>query len=538
MTDKTVEDRAYQGEAVSAVYTFLERGHGNPVVVAPTGAGKSFIIAMLAWDVVRRWQGVRVMVLADVKELIEQDAAAFAVVSGGASYGIHSASVGARDTDHAVIFAQVQSCWRAPQIFGSVDLVIIDECHMVNSKRKGMYRAFYDGLIAVNPKCKAVGFTATPYRIGHGYVFRGAEALFTGVAYEIRIGALIDRGFLVPPVARAGAVHADRSRIERGRDGEFKEESATEEFSKITRAAVADMIARLPDRRSVLVFACSVKHAGQVVELLRDAGETSVEIVTGDTPKSEREAIVARVRSGVTRWTVNVGVLTKGFDATCISAVVLLRATESAALYVQMIGRGIRRHPGKTDCVVLDYGENVYRHGPIDAVRPPDPAKKREQQAEPMARECPSCGALVSVNCRTCPHCGAELRAQDAAPNHGDRPSDAPLLQGQAPGAYVWRDVLSMRVSPHGSGAPGTRRSMRVEYRVGVADWVSEWVCPEHTGYARTKAAEWMEARGYSLMPVDVALAITWPTPRRIKVKTGGKWPEVVDYDLGNSLLS
>jgi hypothetical protein len=110
-------------------------------------------------------------------------------------------------------------------------------------------------------------------------------------------------------------------------------------------------------------------------------------------------------------------------------------------------------------------------------------------------------------------------------------------LQRENAGEYVWRDVLNMQTYEHGGGLPGSRRSMRVEYRVGAAEWIREWICPEHTGYARTKAEQWMNARGYNLLTVDDALVIEWPTPKRIKVKTGGKWPEVVDYDLGDSLL-
>jgi DNA repair protein RadD len=533
-----VEDRVYQAEAVQAVYRFMERGYGNPVVVVPTGAGKSFIMAILIRDAVTQWPGTRILCLADVKELIEQNAEAYGTLAQTAQYGIYSASVGARDSCDPVIFAQIQSCHKCPELFGWVDFVIVDECHMINPKQMGMYREFIDGLRERNPLCKVVGFTATPYRLGHGYVFKGAETLFSGIAYDIPVEKLIEQGYLVPPVARAGSVHADTANIEHSDNGEFKEESATREFSRITVEAVDDMLSRLPDRKSVLVFACSLAHAAQIAELLSVRGEKAVDVVTGKTAKMEREAIVERVRSGKTRWTVNMGVFTKGFNAKNIDTVVLLRATESPALYVQMIGRGLRPWPGKADCVVLDYGENVMRHGPINAVRPKEPGKKKEGESMVMAKECPKCLALIALGCLVCPHCGFEMTCEESGPKHGTRPSEAPLLASPAEiGGYEWRDVMGMQVSEHGSRHPGARRSMRVAYRVGVADWVSEWVCPEHTGYARQKAEQWMNARGYNLLRVDDALAVEWPMPKRIKVKTGGKWPEVVDHDLGASLL-
>lgn len=531
-----IEARAYQTDAVQAVYRFMERGYGNPVVVAPTGAGKSYIIAMLMHDAVTQWPGTRILCMADVKELIEQNAEAYGILSRTAQYGIYSASVGARDSSDPVIFAQVQSCHAKPEIFGRIDFVVVDECHMINTKRIGMYRAFVDGLRKRNPQCKVIGFTATPYRLGHGYVFKGAESLFSGIAYDIPIDKLIADGFLVPPVSRAGTVVADTSRIDHSSNGEFKEESSTREFSRITVAAVDDMLSRLPDRKSVLIFACSLDHAAQIAEVLKSRGEAAVDVVTGTTSKGERESIVKRVRDGLTRWCVNVGVFTKGFNAPNIDAVILLRATESAALYVQMIGRGLRTFPGKADCVVLDYGENVVRHGPINAVRPREKGKRKESERQVMAKECPSCGALIAMACRICPHCGAEIIfAND--PNHETRPSDAPLLATEKPGEYIWKTVLAMQTHEHGRNLPGSKRSMRVDYRVGAAEWVREWICPEHTGYARNKAEQWMNARGYNLLSVDAALAVEWPVPERIKIKTGGKWPEVVDHDLGKNWL-
>jgi len=533
-----VEDRAYQTEAVRAVYRFWERGYGNPVVAVPTGGGKSFIMALLIYDAVLNWPGTRVLCLADVKELIEQNAEAYATLARTAQYGIYSASVGARDSCDPVIFAQIQSCHRKAALFGWVDFVVVDECHMINPKQMGMYRAFIGGLRERNPQCKVVGFTATPYRLGHGYVFKGEDSLFTGIAYEVEVEKLIALGYLVPPVARAGTVHADTANIEHADNGEFKEESATREFARITAKAVEDMLARLPDRKSVLVFACSLEHAAQIAGLLRERGETAVDVVTGKTPKAEREAIVERVRSGRTRWTVNMGVFTKGFNAKNIDAVVLLRATESPALYVQMIGRGLRPWPGKADCVVLDYGENVMRHGPINAVRPREPGKRKEGAAEVMAKECPECQALIAIGCKACPYCGKEQPGMEREPKHTTTPSDAPLLAPpEEPGGYVWRNVMEMRVSEHGTRHPGARRSVRVSYRVGAAEWVSEWICPEHTGYARQKAEQWMNARGYNLLSVDDALGVEWPVPERIRIKTGGKWPEVVDYELGAALL-
>jgi DNA repair protein RadD len=526
-----IDARPYQLDAVASVWRFMERGYGNPVVVAPTGAGKSIIIGLIVADAIRMWAPTRCLVMADAKELIEQNAEAYASVSPMAPYGIYSASVGPREFVHAVTFAQIQSCYDKAGLFGYQDFIIVDECHMINPKQMGMYRTFIEGLKEVNPDLKIVGLTATPYRLGHGYVFKGDESLFTGVAYDIGIETLIAEGFLVMPIARAGTVHADTDKIEHGSNGEFKEASAQAEFSRITDAAVSDMIARLPDRKSVLIFACSLDHAAEIAECLYSHEETAIDVVTGTTSKGEREAIVERVRSGVTRWLVNCAVFTKGFNAKNIDAVVLLRATESAALFVQMVGRGLRPFPGKKDCIVLDYGENVTRHGPINAIKP-RPKREGGSNAprEVMAKECVNCQAMIAVGCKTCPHCDAAQPVSEAIPNHSDRPSDAPLI-GNAE-QCIWKDVIDVRYDPHGMHTVASKRSMKVSYRVGTAEWVSEWICPEHNGYAREKAAKWMEKRGYNLMEVDAALLVEWPKPTRIKIKYGGKWPEIIDHEV------
>jgi len=559
-----IQPRQYQLDAVAAVWRFLEKGYGNPVVVAPTGAGKSVIIALLMREAVTGWPGTRVICLADVKELLDQNANAYARVCSAAvvpesrspevlelhasgttglrDYGLYGASLDSRDTSAPVTFAQIQSCHSRADVFGRVDFIVVDEAHMINPKAMGMYREFVAGLKTINPLLKIIGFTATPYRLGHGHIFKGGDTLFSGVAYDIRIERLIADGHLVPPVARAGACHADTENIERNNIGEFKDDSAAREFSSITAAAVADMVARLPDRHAILVFACTIDHAQQVVSELRANGERSVELVTGATHKDERARILRAIRDGSCRWLVNVGVLTKGFDAPNIDVIVLLRATESATLYVQMIGRGLRPFPGKKECVVLDYGENVLRHGPIDAVIPKNKGERRDPK-QVRAKECATCGVYIALACRVCPHCGeAQPLPQGGGPNHGATPGEAALLSTVAGASSshvheVWYDVQAMLVRPHNLGVVGATPSLCCEYQVALASWVKEFICPEHTGYARAKAEKWMNARGYNLLSVSDAAAKNWPKPRRIKVRLGGKWPEVVDYEFGFDML-
>ena len=529
-----IHPRKYQADAIESIDRFFLSGFGNPLVVAPTGAGKSVMIAMYCAQAVERYPGTKVMVLAHVKELIEQNAQAYGMVAQTACYGIYSASLGRSDWQDDVIFAQIQSVRKKAELFGFVDFCVIDECHLVNPKRMGCYREFLDGLMLVNPRLKVIGFSATPYRLGHGYITEGEGAIFTGTACDIPIGDLIADGMLVPPVARSGVVHADMANVRKS-SGEYVASEAAAAFDVVTVAAVGDVLQRAIGRKSILVFACSIEHAKHVAEAFRTHGEASVEVVDGMTAKAARDDLVRRIRSGELRVLVNVGVFTTGFDAKNIDCVVLLRATMSAALYVQMVGRGLRPFPGKKDCLVLDYGENVMRHGPIDQVKPRKPGEKRATDMV-MAKPCPACQALIALSCRTCPHCGEEIPVMESGPNHGTFAADADLLGATRD---QWREVSEMRVSRHVPRGVGKTDSMRVDYRLGLAEWASEWICPDHGGRAKRSAGEWMQARGYGIIPVTQALAVMWPTPKRIKIvkEAGAAHWHVKDYEFGANWL-
>ena len=525
----TPQRRPYQQEAIESINRFFRNGYGNPVVTAPTGAGKSLIIAWYIADAIQQWTDTRIVVLAHVKELIQQNSEAFSKAAN-TKYGIYSAGLRKRETMEQVTFGQIQSCYKVPNSFGYVDLVIIDECHLVPPRDQGRYREFIEGLRVHNPKLKVIGFTATPYRMNHGWIHKGDDTIFDGIAYDIKIEDLIEQGYLVPPVARGSKVHADLSGVHI-RNGEFIEAELQQAFSPITEAAVEDMVQRTIGRKAVLVFCTGVEHAEQTVRCLRGSGEESVKMVTGKTNKADREELVEEVRNGKLRWLVNVGVFTTGFDAPNIDCVVLLRATQSASLMVQCIGRGLRLADGKKDCLVLDYGDNIKRHGPLNDVYVREPGERINRDTV-RAKDCPSCEGLVGLAAKVCPMCGYEFPVFDRAITHGTEASEVEILADNTP---RWREVLEVQYRKH---VKEGRESMRVDYRVGIAEWVSEFVCFGRDGYAGAKAKEWAQRRGYDTMDVDVALIVNWPQPKEVKiVKQSGYW-RVKDYKFDEGWLN
>lgn len=523
-----IQLRDYQQAAVDSLFHYWTHDRGiNPLIEAPTGSGKSVMMAEWVRRCTHDWPGTRIMLLAHVKELIQQNAQALMRLVPGIDIGIYSAGLNMRHTRQSVIVSGIQSVHGKHDQFGFIDLVAVDEAHMINVRSQGRYREFLDGLRIANPNLRIVGFTATPFRLGHGYIDRGDGALFDGTAYKIDVASLIDKGHLAPPVPRPGSEHADLSDV-RIRGGEYVEGDLAAAFDReyMTESLIRDLKQYASDRRSILVFCCSVEHAEHVRAALLEAGETSVEMVTGKTSAADRRALVDAVRSGRLRILLNVAVFTTGFDAPNIDCIVLLRATHSTALYLQMIGRGLRTATGKRDCLVLDYGENVLRHGPINDVRVKEVERGKKRKAQPpAAKECPECGVLVGASCVYCPTEGCDHEwPRETASNLTVDASTAAFLDPNAlqPGQKVWKEVVGMACVRHAK--IGGTASVRIDYRISDVFFVSEWVCFDHKGYARHKATRWAMARGVPhdealALTVEQALAMEWPEPSEVLIE-------------------
>jgi DNA repair protein RadD len=223
---------------------------------------------------------------------------------------------------------------------------------------------------------------------------------------------------------------------------------------------------------------------------------------------------------------INCMVLLTGFDAPNVDCICLLRATASPGCYVQAVGRGLRICEGKADCLLLDYGGNVERHGPLDSIT----ADRIEAgTGAAPTKTCPTCESIIAAGFGVCPHCGQIFQMeQRELPELATKASTRDPIKGTVISEY---DVLDVAYYHHQK--PGGKPSMRVEYRVGIGSWVKEWVCPEHGGYAAEKASAWFARRGV-IMPktVNHALDITqsYAVPKKIRVKNDGKYNEVIGY--------
>ena len=498
-----IELRDYQRAAIDALYAWFRAGRGSPLVVAPTGSGKSVILAEFARSAVVAYPETRILIVTHVRELIAQNHAALIRLWPDAPAGIYSAGLGKRQLGRQVLVAGVQSVARRARDLGHVDLAIVDEAHLVPRSSDTQYGRLFDGLRATNPNLKVIGLTATPYRLDSGLLHGGENALFDGIAYDIPIGMLVERGHLAPLISKRPAAAFDTAGLHR-RMGEFVEREMLDRFGgDATRAAVAEIVELGRDRRSWIAFCISVEHARAVRDELRAHG-IAAETVTGETPGPERDRFLRAYRAGQVRALTSVGVLTTGFDAPATDLIAMLRPTASTGLYIQMAGRGMRVAPGKDDCLVLDFAGNVMRHGPVDAIALPEEKKGKGdgEAAEPPAKICPGCDAIVPIGTRECPDCGHVF------------PPPEPKIEATATTEAImvltardeWQEVRDVDYRRHRK--PGAPDSLRVDYLVGTKV-VSEWVCVEHTGYAREKAVAWWHLRGDGPPPdtVDEALA-------------------------------
>ncbi|QPC43470.1 DEAD/DEAH box helicase family protein [Kaustia mangrovi] len=521
--------RDYQRASIDALYDYWSREPGSPLIVLPTGGGKSLVIASLVKELLADYPDMRILNVTHVKELLVQNYQELLGIWEFAPAGLFSAGLGRRDAHAQILFGGIQTIASKAALIGHVDLVLIDEAHLTPRKAETQYGKLLDGLRKTNPDLKLVGLTATPYRLGEGRLDEGEGALFDTICYEKPVGEMIGEGYLCRPISKAMETGYDLTGVGKvGGDYNQTRLQAAIDRSDVTARAVAEVMAYGEDRRAWLLFCSGVEHAYHVRDELRGRG-IPTETVAGETPAEERARILADFKAGRIRAVTNNSVLTTGFNHPGIDLLAMMRPTLSTSLYVQMVGRGLRNAPGKDTCLVLDFAGNVRKHGPIDAVEP-KPAGKGDGEAP--VKLCPECDSLVHASARVCDDCGYEF-PRETEEKIKAKADDAPILSTGDP---VWRDVQKRRLHFHEKlgGTP----SVRVEYTSGMTVYKS-WVCPGHTGFAKTKADRWWAKHGGGRpFPKDAGEFLDRAgellTTEAISVKPSGRYMEVVDERPGS----
>ncbi|MBB2819027.1 UNVERIFIED_ORG: DNA repair protein RadD [Rhizobium esperanzae] len=547
-----LELRYYQRAALDALYAYWAEGGGNGLIVLPTGAGKALVIAKLIEELLADYPDMRILNVTHSAPLVGQNYQEFLGLLPFAPAGIYSAGLGRRDARAQVLFCGIQSVWNKVDQIGDIDLVIVDEAHAISRNANTQYGKFFKAVRQRNADSRTCGTTATDYRMDSGRLTDDLDdddavdpitnapmkfKLFDDVVYEIGIGELIEQGFLTRLTSQKTTSKIDLKGVGT-RGGEYIPGQVSEAAERIIEAAVAEDMVLSEGRRAGLFFSTSKENAAHVADAVRRHGKTCA-VLTSDN-SHETDKIFKAFRAGEVWAISSVSMITTGTNFPFVDFISLILSTKSPGKLVQILGRGTRNSPGKTDCLIADHGKNLAYHGPIDQIRPREPGKGLGEQPKKL---CPQdqmdvngncgCGELIPISIMTCQCCGYVF-----PPNEEEKitaqADTTPVLSTEKP----WSPVTS-RTFRHHPGKDGKPDSVKTTYMLGMKA-VNEWHCCGHKGYPKSKADRWWLLHGGQRpFPSDV---IEWlerqdelmdTTEIQLDYARNAKYPDVMAHRVG-----
>jgi DNA repair protein RadD len=536
--------RYYQEDAVESFFDYTANNWGqNPLIIIPTAGGKALVQATIIKRMLE-WSNTRILLLTHDQNLIQQN---FDELMGLMNdqlvdSGIYCASLKRRDTRNRVLFAGIQSVYKKAWELGFFNLILIDEAHLTNHKDEGMYRSFLKEMKKINKNIVIGGLTATGFRLKGGFLHKGKTKLFDDVCHETTIAELMNpnhpknrdkKQYLCPLISPKKAMKSkvDLSEVHT-RMGEYVSEEMQTAFCKdnLVERSVKEIIEYTVDRNNILVFTAGIKHCDAVVEAFEKFDQT-VGFVHSKRSDIENQKALSDFKKGNIKYLVNVDKLTTGYNQKNIDCIAVLRSTQSPGLWIQILGRGCRLHPDKENCLVLDFGGNIDRIGPIDKIEIKE-AKDGSLEVGTMPQKtCPKCESVLFLAVMVCPDCGYEFPQRD---KHDDEASEADIIsKWKRPEAY---DVEYIHYSIHQKiGSPDM---LRVQYYISDLYSYSEYICPMHTGFAKKKALRWLELR-LPVEDLDKPLCSIQDIidhkdkikqPKQIIVDLNGKYPNIIGH--------
>jgi DNA repair protein RadD len=517
------ELRDYQQEAVNAIWEFCHQNvEGAGYLDCPTGGGKSLIQAASIERILTKYPTTRILCLVHNAELVEQNSEELFELLPNHSYGIYCAGLKKKQMKE-LTFGSVQSLYRAN--IPAFDLVFIDEFHMCGANTK-MYMMLINKLRAHNPKVKIIGLSATPFRTDSGKI--SEEGLFTNHIYHVDINRLLKAGYLAPLVTKTTPIdraNFTKVKITRG-DYDLQHMESIMLSPKVYIAYMTQIISTFETRNKMLIFGSTLRHAQIMQQTLLENG-IDAKYCDGTTPKDERKTIIDEFKAAKKGVLINCGLFTTGFNVRDLDCIALVRATQSPVLYTQVLGRGMRTFVGKVNCLLLDYGGNIDRFGPIDTLTI-EPKSKKDKKAEISAKQvkmCTGCGFYSPMAAIECGDCGIPFPVKvidNSKFSMGASDSDI-ISQYKKP---EWYDITDMSVGLHQkkdkpeslkityySGFQAFPEWLRLDLKQGQITWAKR-----STALIVMTAQEAYDKRANILRPVSIL------------IDTNDKYPKLLDF--------
>lgn len=527
-----IELRDYQKEGLNAIWDYFASGKtGNPLISWCTGTGKSIIPAIFIQYALNKFPNTRVLMITHVKELIEQNAEVMRIVWPNAPLGIYSAGLNQKQSSLPIVFGGIQSMVKHPQLFGYRDLIFVDEAHLVSQDESSQYLSFISTMKLINPNVKIIGMTATPFRMGQGYITD--NGLFTDIVHDITgvdgFNRLIAGGYLCPLVPRRTKLELDISNVGMQKN-EFIQgqlQSAVDK-AEITHKGLCELVEAGKDRRSWLIFASGIEHAEHIAEMLTTFGIDCAPVHSKRNTDYNNAAIRA-FKANSLRSIVNYSKLTTGFNHPYIDCIADFRPTMSIPLHVQKLGRGTRMAPGKENCLVLDFSRNVPRLGPIND--PAIPYKKGIRSGELPVKICEGCGTYNHLRVRFCTYCGTEFEFKIKITA---KSGTSEIISSDLPIVETFDVDRAIYMKRQKDGKPAY---IRATYICGGMQEFHENVFPEHPkAYSKHLFNNWWKQRHTSEPPATTIDAMKFVTelrtPKRIRVWCNRKYPEIMGNEF------
>lgn len=517
--------RPYQNECINSLFQYIKKNPmKNPLLVLPTGSGKSLIIAKICELIHKNKPHLNILVLAHRKELLEQNHDELKKIYPEAPAGLFCAGLNKSEVK-TITIAMINSIFNKVDLLSKIDVIIIDEVHFVSNNDESMYQNLINDIREENPNATLIGLTATPFRMTGGNIY-GKDKLFDDIAYNTDLMGLIKQGFLCPlrnKILEKDSI--DLSNVAKSNGDYKKDELINACFLDgviINSVNKIKEIAEQENRKAVLIFCSGVDHA----EII--AWELEGVSLTGKNTAEERQQIISDFKAGKIKYLTNCDILTTGFNAPNIDMLVMLRPTLSTSLYVQMLGRGMRIHPNKTDCLVLDFAHNLKEHGSLLNLK----VYCQKERKPEKHKICPMCEEIIKVSQMEC-FCGFifETEHREFEPKHKDEFYQAiDVMTGEGSADWYEHTAFYLKVHEKLEKPPMLKLCIKVKKH---GFWIYDYICLNHEGYAKKKAYSWLdkffpneEKTIENIMKVHKKMKI----PKAVKAKMEGQWWRIKEY--------